>query len=152
MPLAFFFYFVGICVCRKEKRRTHLSELVSGRPLLHTPGVEAFSEPPCIRIQSQREDASGERTYKIVCYFLVLWAYYCLLLSNIKSRLLYPCIISAFSDIVFGILDIFPKVTIIWSILCHFTISIFRVPYYLSICTIPGHKFYCSGRLSDIHR
>jgi len=63
----------------KEKRHTHLSELPAGRLLLRTPGVEAFLEPPCIRIQSQREHESADRTYKIMCYFLVLRAYYLLL-------------------------------------------------------------------------
>ena len=63
---------IKICVCRKEERRTHLSEHPAGQPLLRTPQVEAFLEPPCIRIQSQREDASADRSNKIMCYFLVL--------------------------------------------------------------------------------
>ena len=57
---------------QKAERHTHVSEHQSVQPLLRTPQVEAFLEPPCIRIQNQHEDASADRTYEIVCYFLVL--------------------------------------------------------------------------------
>ena len=68
---------VNFCV-KKEERRTHLSDRPAGRPLLRTPQAEAFLEPPCIRIQSLHEDASADRTHKIMCYFLVLIACYLL--------------------------------------------------------------------------
>jgi hypothetical protein len=71
-----------ICVSRKDERRTHLSELPEGRPHLRTPQVEAFLEPPYIRIQSQREGASADRTTNL-CFSSSFYQHIiCFLLSG----------------------------------------------------------------------
>ena len=76
------FFYIQFCITGRDESRTHLSELPAGRPHLRTPQVEAFLEPPCIRIQSQREGASADRTTNL-CFSSSFYQHIiCFLLSG----------------------------------------------------------------------